>query len=91
MCIFLSEDDPPDAMPFAYTIGNHEKRLPELLTIGTPDAGFLNPLSEVMIARGKPFADGEIVSIDGKFPVKIINDQRACASTSPFRRGYRRF
>jgi hypothetical protein len=58
---------------FAYTIGNHDKGLPELLVIGTPKGGFLNDLSLIMINRGEQFADGEIVDIGGRFPVKVVD------------------
>ena len=64
------EDDGP---PFAYTIGNALKNLPELLVIGTSDAGFLNDLSQMMIEAGMPFADGHLVRIGGaRLPVKLI-------------------
>lgn len=60
--------------PFAYTIGNELKGLPELLIIGVSrKAGLLNVLSDMMIERGTRFAEGEIVSLGGKYPVKIIN------------------
>ena len=63
---------------FAYTIGNWLAKLPELLVIGTTDGGFLNNLSQKLIARGAAFDNGEIVSLGGKFPVKIITaDERA--------------
>jgi hypothetical protein len=60
--------------PFAYTIGNELKGLPELLLIGVSrKAGLLNVLSDMMIERGTRFADGELVDLGGKHPVKIIN------------------
>jgi hypothetical protein len=60
--------------PFAYTIGNELKGLPELLVVGVSrKAGFLNLLSDMMVERGAPFAEGEIVDLGGKHPVKIIN------------------
>ena len=69
--VFPREGD--DDYPFAYTIGNHLKRLPELLVIGTAHAGFLNDLSEMMIAAGRPFLDGQLVRIgDARLPVKAI-------------------
>jgi hypothetical protein len=61
-------DDPP----FAYTIGNWKVGLPELLVIGTREAGFLNNLSEQMLNRGTAFANGELVSLGGRFPLKVI-------------------
>jgi hypothetical protein len=63
-----------DEPPFAYTIGNELKGLPELLFIGgARNSGFLNILSDMMIERGVRFTDGEIVDIGGKYPIKIIN------------------
>jgi Domain of unknown function (DUF4262) len=62
-----------DDLPFAYTIGNHLKKLPELLVIGTCRAAFLNDLSELMIRTGKPFLDGQLVRINAaRPPVKLI-------------------
>src|SRR5262249_19240425 len=69
---------PDSGFPFAYTIGNAIVGLPELLVIGTHEGNILNILSERMIARGRAFDDGEIVSLGGKYPIKIVNaDQRA--------------
>ena len=71
--VFPTEDDP--GVPFAYTIGNHLKGLPELLVIGVAvaGAGFLNVLSHRMIAAGHGFKDGETIRIlGGKMPVKLI-------------------
>jgi hypothetical protein len=59
--------------PFSYTIGNWQKhQLPELLVIGYNDNQLLNILSAKMIERGRKFDDGELVSLGGKFPIKII-------------------
>jgi hypothetical protein len=44
-------------LPFAYTIGNHERGLPELLVLGMgPDssAGWLNMLSDLMAEQAAP-------------------------------------
>ena len=64
-------------LPFAYTIGNTSKDLPELLMIGYHDAGaigsVLGKLSDAMIEREHAFADGETVNLGGKYPVKIID------------------
>ncbi len=69
------EDDTP---AFAYTVGNQLRGLPELLVVGTSDGGFLNLLSDKMIERGRAFDDGEVMSLGGKHPVKIIRaDYRA--------------
>ena len=63
---------------FAYTIGNWLAKLPELLIIGTTKGYILNDFSQKMIERGSAFDDGELVSLGGRFPVKIINaDARA--------------
>jgi hypothetical protein len=63
--------------PFMYTIGNHERGLPELLFVGDADdawAGVLNRLGYIMREqRRDAFRDGELVSVGGKFPVKIVN------------------
>ncbi len=62
-------------MPFVYTIGNHQRGLPELLFVGAAGGDFgrmLNFLGEMMRERGKAFYDGEQVSLGGKFPVKIV-------------------
>jgi hypothetical protein len=81
ICVF--PDNPDDGEPsFAYTIGNFERhRLPELLAIGHAHpqrlGALLNDLSEIMIER-KGFADRELVSLGGKYPVKIsAADSRA--------------
>jgi hypothetical protein len=62
-----------DSPPFAYTIGNQARGLPELLIFCSPAAaGLLNILSDLMIERGSAFADGELVNLGGKFPVKVV-------------------
>ena len=60
--------------PFAYTVGNATRDLPELLVLGlAANHGVLNRLSDIMLNRGKRFDDGELVSLGGQFPVKIID------------------
>jgi hypothetical protein len=77
--VFPTKDDV--GPPFAYTIGNEEKGLPELLVIGVSrNGGFLNILSDMMVERGGRFADGELVDIGGPYPVKVI-DANATAQT----------
>ena len=73
--VFACAGDDDDTPPFAYTIGNWRQpnSLPELLVIGTSDAGFLNLLSAKMLERGTRFAEGEIVNLGGRHAVKIIN------------------
>jgi hypothetical protein len=75
MCIFGEEDSPG----FAYTIGNGLVGVPDLLLVGTNKGGMLNDLSELMIERGGAFKNGEIVSLGGIVPVKVITvtDNRA--------------
>jgi hypothetical protein len=76
--VFPCEGD--DGFPFAYTIGNainltnpNRYQLPELLVIGTANAGFLNVLSQMMIDADAPFEDGAIVLMPGaRLPVKVI-------------------
>jgi hypothetical protein len=62
-----------DPAPFCYTVGNQLVGLPELLIIGTLDGWALNPLSEIMISRGRGFDHDEVVPLGGAFPVKIID------------------
>ena len=71
ICVSPGEDD--DGWPFAYTIGNHIKRLPELLVIGTSQGSFLNDLSQMMIKTGRPFLNGQLVRLEGaRAPIRII-------------------
>jgi hypothetical protein len=63
---------------FAYTIGNQEKDLPELLMLGNfhPEAccAVLNALSDLMIKQGRCFTDGEeTLELGGKVPIRIID------------------
>ncbi len=56
--VFGSDRSPP----FAYTVGNHSKGLPELLIVGIgpkTGGGLLNDLSDLMLSRGRAFEDGE--------------------------------
>ena len=65
----------PDGSPYAfsYTIGNHERGLPELLVIGSRRGTYLNEMSERMIKQGKAFDHGEVINTNGKYRIKIIN------------------
>ena len=60
---------------FAYTIGNQERNLPELLLIGNFDGGMvaavLDKLSDKLLEQGKPFDNGELVSLGGKDNVAV--------------------
>jgi hypothetical protein len=59
---------------FSYTIGNHEKGLPELLMFGDPRTftPILNHIADLMREGGKPFEDGQLVDLGGRFPVKAV-------------------
>jgi hypothetical protein len=69
-----------ETWPFAYTVGNSKRGLPELLLIGSnSDAAkdALDAMGKMMRDRGRPFEEGETVDL-GKtpltsFPVKVIN------------------
>lgn len=79
MQVLPGEDDPSDVQPYVYTIGNHERGLPELLLFGPVDAPFLNimnRLGEIQRQRGQGFRHNELVSIGGKFPVRIVDAGR---------------
>jgi hypothetical protein len=74
--VYLTKDSKPGDQPFMYTIGNYHLGLPELLIVDTDKdiiAGVLNRLGKMQRERGKAFADEEIVSVGGKFPVRIID------------------
>jgi hypothetical protein len=70
----------PDAPWFNYTIGNYQKGLPELLIVypGSKKmyerlAGTLNRAGEIQRERGQGFEHGELVSLGGRLPVKIVD------------------
>jgi len=68
--------DPPDTLAFMYTIGNYGRGLPELLVVGTDSviiANVLNRLGRIQRERGTPFADEELVSVGGKFSLRIVD------------------
>ena len=71
---------PPDDsfIPFSYTIGNTQKKLPELLVIFSDhETLLLNTLSEIMIKRRRAFDHGEKVDIGGKVPCMVLDtDER---------------
>ena len=62
---------------FAYTIGNQEKGLPELLLIGNfhPNIthGILTTVSDSMIEQKASFKDGHLFNLGGTHSVKIID------------------
>jgi hypothetical protein len=75
MGIFSHEDD----LPFMYTIGNCQRGFPELLLIGVFHGDAINDLVHKMWERGKPFDNGELVSLGGDWPVKVIDADAAKA------------
>jgi hypothetical protein len=71
-----TEQNAPGSQPFMYTVGNYAQGFPELLIVGTDQAGFggvLNRLSAIQIERNKAFEHEELVSVGGKFPLRIID------------------
>jgi hypothetical protein len=74
--VYPTKYDPPGTLPFMYTIGNYAHGLPELLLIGTDQkifGGVLNVLGQIQRERGTAFADEELVSIGGQFPLRIVD------------------
>jgi len=66
----------PRDSDIAYTVGNYEAGMPELLITGKIANGFsplLNHLGKLQRDRGFGFRDGEAVSLGGKFPVRLID------------------
>lgn len=64
----------PSSASFMYTIGNHLSGIPEFVISGLLSESLqhvLNELSQQAIARGEPFADGELVNLGGKLSVRI--------------------
>lgn len=74
--VFPDRTSPPETMVFAYTIGNHQRKLPELLVIGNlqpeQQAFLLNTVAGVMRKRERAFHNGEFVSIGGELPLKVV-------------------
>jgi hypothetical protein len=58
---------------FVYTIGNAERGLPELLAVGVAAAVAMNALGAIMREMDRRFADGAVVDIGGKCPVRVID------------------
>lgn len=80
VCVQRSEGDPPDFQPFVYSIGNHERGLPELLLVGSADELVLrlvNHLGDIQRQRARPFIHEERVSLGGNFPVRILDVGKA--------------
>lgn len=77
--VMLTADDPPNAQPFIYTIGNHERGLPELLLIGdvkSPSPEIVNALSEVQRERGRAFDHNELVDYGARLPARLVDAGR---------------
>lgn len=77
-----------DSLPFSYTIGNHAKGLPELLVIGTSQGTYMNEMSELMLARGRAFDHGEIISTSRKYRIKIIDASHEAHEHYTLQAGY---
>jgi hypothetical protein len=79
MNITLTADDPPDARAFVYTIGNHERGLPELLLIGplkSYSAQIVNLLGDIQRKRGRPFDHNELVDYGAALPARLVDAGR---------------
>lgn len=67
----------PTEMPFVYSIGNHERGLPEVLIVGhlhprdMVDLG--NAFSEKMQELGRGFTDGELIDLGGAVPCRAVH------------------
>ena len=78
--VYRHKDDPPDSQPWMYTIGNHAVGLPELLVVDgfheddlELPVSVLNRLGKMQRDRGEAFADEELVSVGGKYPLRIVD------------------
>jgi hypothetical protein len=63
-----------DAISFAYTVGNHEHGLPELLISAIDLEGasvILNALGALQRERRRAFEVGELVGLGGKYPLRM--------------------
>jgi hypothetical protein len=72
----IGPSEAPGSQPFMYTIGNFHHGLPELLIVDTDKdmfASVLNRLGRMQRERRRAFADEELVSIGGKFPLRIVD------------------
>jgi hypothetical protein len=84
MAVFAS----PDELWFSYTIGNHEKKLPELLIVHPAGmsylnigAAVLNRAGDLQRERGRPFEHGELVTLQEGRPPMLLVDASARAKT----------
>ena len=66
-----------DRMAYAYTVGLHERGLPELLVTGlSPKRAthLLNSVADYLVDGGKPLP-GELISIAGGPPLEVVQVQ----------------
>ena len=66
-----------DRAPYAYTVGLHERGLPELLVTGLPPqsaARLLNSVAEYLVGGGKPIP-GERILIGGEVLLDVVQVQ----------------
>ncbi|UQX11846.1 DUF4262 domain-containing protein [Candidatus Mycobacterium methanotrophicum] len=66
-----------DRAPYAYTVGLHERGLPELLVTGLspqPAARMLNSVADYLVAGGRPIP-GELISIAGDVLLGVVQVQ----------------
>jgi hypothetical protein len=70
-----------DRVPFAYTIGLHQRGLPELLVTGTsPDRAnlVLNTVAHYLVEGGRP-VPGERIAIGDELPLDIVQVEHPIA------------
>jgi hypothetical protein len=66
-----------DRTPYAYTVGLHERGLPELLVTGLPPqsaARLLNSVAAYLLEGGRP-VPGELISIAGGSALEVVQVQ----------------
>lgn len=88
LAVFPDEDGD---LPFAYTIGNHEHGLPELLMIGLASDGaaaVLNAIGQMQRTVGHAFKDGEIVDIGAPCNLKVIDANDTAKKDYTIQAGY---
>ena len=67
-----------DRTPYAYTVGLHERGLPELLVTGLspqPASHMLNSVAKYLVDGGKPIP-GELISIGGGPLLEVVQVQQ---------------
>jgi hypothetical protein len=66
-----------DRTPYAYTVGLHERGLPELLVTGLPPQSavwLLNSVAAYLLGGGRP-VPGELISIAGGSALEVVQVQ----------------